>query len=305
MRRVNDIFRYAQTHGAGFPLCATEVPMYGEYFHLMDDVSGVGPSGSLPRALALLRALAASGGEGMRLTNAAVTAGVTPASAHRLLRVLIDEGLVEQDARKHYRLGIEFFSIAARAGNPGNLREVCRPTLLRLSASLGDTVFLLVRSGYDAVCLDRCEGPVPIRSFTGDIGGKVILGVGQGSMAILAHLPEAEREEVIRFNLPRLLNFGPFDEVYFRKGIELVRESGYAARGTGLLPGMAGVAVAILDRERRPLAAISIGTTAERLNSERLPTVVQVLRREADALAPKINPFDAALRRPGQHAGSF
>lgn len=165
----------------------------------MDDVSDVGLSGSLPRAVALLRALAARGGEGMRLTNAAEAAGVPPASAHRLLRILIDEGLVEQDARnKYYRLGIEFFSLAARAGNPGNLREVCRPALLRLSVALGDTVFLLVRSGYDAVCLDRCEGPVPIRSFTGDIGGKVILGVGQGSMAILAYLPESEREEVIR-----------------------------------------------------------------------------------------------------------
>jgi DNA-binding IclR family transcriptional regulator len=272
----------------------------------MDDVSGEGPSGSLPRAVALLRALGTSGGEGMRLTNAAATAGVTPASAHRLLRMLIDEGLVEQDVRnKHYRLGIELFSLAARAGNPGNLREVCRPALLRLSAALGDTVFLLVRSGYDAVCLDRCEGPVPIRSFTGDIGGKVILGVGQGSMAILAYLPESEREEVIRFNLPRLLNFGPFDEVFFRNEIERVRESGRAARGTGLLPGMAGVAVAILDREQRPLAAISIGTTVERLNAERLPTVVQVLRREAEALAAKINPFDVALRRPGQHAGSY
>jgi len=272
----------------------------------MDDAASAGPSGSLPRAVALLRALAASGGEGTRLTNVAGMAGLTPASAHRLLRVLIDEGLVEHDPRsKYYRLSIEFFSLAARGGNPGNLREVCRPVLLRLSATLGDTVFLLVRSGYDAVCLDRCEGPVPIRSFTGDIGGKVILGVGQGSMAILAHLPDAEREEVIRFNLPRLLHFGLFDEVFFRHEIERVLESGYAARGTGLLPGMAGIAVAILDRERRPLAAISIGSTVERLNAERLPIVVQVLRREAEALAPKINPFDAALRRPGQYAGSY
>ncbi|MGV7214945.1 IclR family transcriptional regulator [Bradyrhizobium sp. UFLA05-112] len=272
----------------------------------MDDTSSAGPSGSLPRAVALLRALATCGSAGTRLTNAAETAGLTPASAHRLLRMLIDEGLVEQDGRsKYYRLSIEFFALAARAGNPGNLREVCRPTLLRLSAALGDTVFLLVRSGYDAVCLDRCEGPVPIRSFTGDIGGKVILGVGQGSMAILAHLPEAEREEVIRFNLPRLLNFGLFDEVFFRNEIDRVRENGYAARGTGLLPGMAGVAVAILDRERRPLAAISIGSTVERLNSERLPIVVQVLRREAEALAQKVNPFDVALRRPGQYAGSY
>ncbi|MET3912972.1 hypothetical protein ABID59_007346 [Bradyrhizobium sp. S3.3.6] len=48
-----------------------------------------------------------------------------------------------------------------------------------------------------------------------------------------------------------------------------------------------------------------MGTTIERLNADRLPIVVQVLRREAEALAAKINPFDAALRRPKQHAGSY
>ncbi len=264
------------------------------------------PSGSLSRGFALLRALAARGGDGARVTALAAEAGLTPGTAHRLLKALIEEGVVEQDApSRHYRLSVAFFALAAQAGNPGNLRDLCRPILMRLSATLGDTLFLLVRSGFDAVCLDRSEGPVPIRSFTGDVGGKVALGVGQGSMAILAYLPEAEREEAIRFNLPRLLDYGRFDEIFLRTEIERVRQAGYAARDTGLLPGMAGVAVPVLDRQRRAVAALSVGTTVERLSPDRLPTVVQVLRREAEALGPRINPFDAALRRPTQPLGVF
>jgi DNA-binding IclR family transcriptional regulator len=208
---------------------------------------------------------------------------------------------VEQDARsKRYRLTIDFFALAARSGDAMDLRALCRPALLRLSASLGDTIFLLVRSGFDAVCLDRSEGPFPIRSFTGDIGGRVALGVGQGSMAILAMLPEAEREEVIRFNLPRVRDFGVFDEVYLRTEIERVRQQGYAARSTGLLEGMAGVGVPVLDRDGRAIAALSVGTIASRLNDERLPTVVELLRREARAIGPRVNPFDPTLRRPAQ-----
>jgi DNA-binding IclR family transcriptional regulator len=170
--------------------------------------------------------------------------------------------------------------------------------LLRLSASLGDSIFLLVRSGFDAVCLDRSEGPFPIRSFTGDIGGRVALGVGQGSMAILALLPESEREEVIRFNLPRVREFGVFDEVYLRTEIQRVRELGYAGHNTGLLEGMAGVAVPVLDRDGRAVAALSVGTISSRLSPDRLPTVVELLKREAAAIGPRINPFDATLRRP-------
>jgi DNA-binding IclR family transcriptional regulator len=200
---------------------------------------------------------------------------------------------------------VDFFSLAAQAGNPSRMRTLCRPALLRLCASLGDTIFLLVKSSFDAVCLDMCEGPFPIRSFTGDVGGRVALGVGQGSLAILAFQPEEEREEIIRFNVPRLHNYGVFDEVYLRTEIERVRQVGYAGRSTGLLEGMAGVAVPILDREGRAVAALSVGTIADRLNADRMPTVVDLLKREAAAIGPRINPFDATLRRPAQSlAGS-
>jgi DNA-binding IclR family transcriptional regulator len=159
---------------------------------------------------------------------------------------------------------------------------------------------LLARSGFDAVCLDRSEGPFPIRSFTGDVGGRIALGVGQGALAILAFLPEAEREEVIRFNLSRVREYGVYDEVYLRTEIERVRQLGYAGRNTGLLEGMAGVAVPICDREGRAVAALSVGTIADRLNADRMPTVVELLKREAATISPKIHPFDASLRRPAQ-----
>jgi DNA-binding IclR family transcriptional regulator len=175
---------------------------------------------------------------------------------------------------------------------------VCRPALLRLCSGLGETIFLLVKSSFDAVCLDMCEGPFPIRSFTGDVGGRVALGVGQGSLAILAFQPEAEREEIIRFNVPRLHSYGVFDEVYLRTEIERVRAQGYAGRNSGLIDGMAGVAVPILDRSGHAVGALSVGTLSARLGEDRLPMVVELLRRQAQALAQQINPFDVAVRRP-------
>ena len=257
--------------------------------------------GALQRAFTIIRALAHAPAEGARVTRIAKEAGLTQATAHRILQSLADEGVVEQDGNsKLYRLGIDFFALAAQASNPSGLRTLCRPAMLRLCASLGDTIFLLVRSGFDAVCLDMCEGPFPIRSFTGDIGGRVALGVGQGSLAILAFLPEAEREEIIHFNVPRLRGYGVLDEVYLRTEIERVRQLGYAGSNSGVLDGMAGAAVPILDRSGVAVAALSVGTLASRLTPERLPTVVELLKRQADAIGPRTNPFDVALRRTAQ-----
>ncbi|MCX4162660.1 MULTISPECIES: IclR family transcriptional regulator [Paraburkholderia] len=262
---------------------------------------GAPGTGMLARAFAVLRALAGMQQDGARVTRLAKTVGLTQGTVHRILQTLIVEGMVEQDEQsKLYRLSVDFFALAAQAGNPNGLRTLCRPALLRLCASLGDTIFLLAKNGFDAVCVDLCEGPFPIRSFTGDIGGRVALGVGQGSLAILAFLPEAEREEIIRFNVPRIRGYGVLDEVYLRTEIERVRQLGYAGRSSGVLDGMAGVAVPVLDRNGIAVAALSVGTLASRLGDDRLPMVVELLRRQAETIGPQTNPFDAALRRPMQ-----
>jgi DNA-binding IclR family transcriptional regulator len=128
----------------------------------------------------------------------------------------------------------------------------------------------------------------------------VALGVGQGGLVLLAFLPEAEREAVIHYNVPRLRDLGYFDEVFLRSEIDRARELGYVAnRQPGLIPGMAGVAVPVLDRRGLPVAALSVGTLAERLMEDRLPQVVMLLTREASAIGQHVNPFDVTLRYPG------
>ena len=254
---------------------------------------------SLHRAMEIVKALARSAETGLRVSQLCKELGLTQPTTHRLLQQLIEEGLVEQgEQTKLYRLSIEFFALAARAGDSGGLRELCRPSLLRLGAALGDSVFLLVRSGFDAVCLDRWEGPFPIRTFTGDIGGRVPLGLGQGAMAILAHLPQAEQEEVLRFNVPRIQHMGALDEVFLRTEAARARTQGYTNVNSGLIEGMAGAAVPVFDRNQRVVAALSVGTTTARLSGDRLPVVIELLQREARKISAKVNPFDRAVRRP-------
>jgi len=252
---------------------------------------------SLQRGIALLRAL---GSGPSRVSDLGKALGYTQATTHRLLQQLVQEGLAEQLPDKRYLLSLGLFELAARPGEPGGLRSQVRPALLGLGAALGDSVFVLVRAGFDAMCLDRWEGPFPIRSFTGDIGGRVPLGVGQGSMTILANLPEAEREEVIRHNVPRLAGMGTFDGVYLRTEIAKVRRQGYADTNSGLIEGMAGVGVPVFDARGDVVAALSIGTLSARLKGERLHVVVDLLRREAGTLSAQINPFDRGLRRPAE-----
>ena len=256
---------------------------------------------SLTKAIQILKGLAENSRDGMRLIDLARELELSQPSAHRLLKSLISEGLVEQISdTKSYRLSLDFFCMAAQTRQRDGILDYARPALLRLSATFNDTVFLLVRHGFDVVCLDRVEGPFPIRSFTGDIGGKVPLGIGQGSIAILAFLPEEEREAIIRFNMPRILDRAAIDEVDLRIMIDAVRETGTAHMNFEMIEGMAGLGVPVLDQNGVAVAALSIGTLASRLTEQRQRTIADLLKKEAALISSKLNPFDATLRYPSQ-----
>lgn len=257
--------------------------------------SGEGAT-SLRRGISLLRMIARMPQDGSRLKDLAEALAMPTASVHRLLADLVAEGLVEQDKRtKRYRLGLELFELASKAGDPGRLREIARPFLLRLSSTFNESIFLMVRSGFDSVCLDRSEGPFAIRTFTGEIGGRAALGLGQAGIVILAFLAEHDREEVLQYNMPRLRERG-VDELYLRSEIARARELGYAGRTVGMLPGIAAVAVPLLDRQERAFGALSITSISERLPDERLAIVSQLLQREARRISAQVSPFDPALR---------
>lgn len=63
------------------------------------------------------------------------------------------------------------------------------------------------------------------------------------------------------------------------------------------------MAVPILNRDGHAVAALSVATISDRLGPSRLPMVVELLKREAAAIGPRINPFDPTLRRPSQTFG--
>ena len=94
-----------------------------------------GSKSSLQRGLAILRLLASSNEAGARLTDISRALDLTPPTVHRLLKILVEEGMAEADkATKRYRLGIDLFGLAAQAGNPNN-RAAFKPRIASRSAS--------------------------------------------------------------------------------------------------------------------------------------------------------------------------
>src|SRR5260370_7930477 len=143
-----------------------------------------------------------------RLSEVAGQAVLNKVTTLRILEVLTREGFVRRDeATKTYSLGNEIDILAGAVRDRDDLRSRAHPSLLRLAALSEDSVLLSVRSGTEAVCVDREVGSFPIRANYLDIGSRRPLGVGAGAMALLAWQSEAGIEAGLPFVAQRLPHF--------------------------------------------------------------------------------------------------
>ena len=239
----------------------------------------VEPTSSVERACRILRALSDPGVT--RLTDIAIATGLDKTTVLRLLEVLMHDGFVVRDAHsKHYSLGAELLVLGAAALARFDPRPLVRPALLRLTGQFEDSVILSIPSGIESLCVDVEEGRYPIRANYLSIGSRRPLGVGAGSLALLAWMPEAERQAALAVIAPQLQRYPRITAQLLEDHARQARERGYAVLLDVVVERMGGIAVPILGADGRPVAAISIAALNDRITS-REAELAQALRREA------------------------
>lgn len=245
---------------------------------------------SIHRAVTVLRELASHGRKGARLIEVADALRLERPTAYRILKGLMAQGMVSKDAETRcYRLGHLVYELGLAASPHFNLKEICGPALARIAGKSQDSVYLTVRSGLDAVCIDQIEGTYPIQARTLDIGGRRPLGCGAGGLALLLELPDDEIERVIAINSPRFPAVGRITPERMREAIRKSRKAGYAVNEEDILPGVTGIGVALRPTQGRAYAAISLAGISARFEGRRRAELVAMLQKEARALARHVS----------------
>lgn len=256
---------------------------------------------TIDRAARLLTALARDGDRGTMLSELSRRTGLGKGTVHRLLGALSDVGFVSQDAAsRRYRLGIGLELLSGTARH-GRVAALASPLLERIAGETADTAFASVRDGFAAVCVGREVGSFPIRTLSLDVGNRRPLGVGSGSLALLAFLPDAEIERIIAGNQRWLSEYPGFEAGDLSEMIEETRRYGFSFNDGRVVPGMNAVGVPVLDAENRPIAALSVAAIADRLRGDRIAEVARLLQQEAAELAAVLH---AGSTEAEQRAGS-
>lgn len=221
--------------------------------------TGVAGTQAVARAAALLRAIAASPRSEASLADLARALELERPTAHRILRRLVDEGLVRQNpATRSYVLGPLVFELGLVARPPLELYGVSGDALAAAAEGSGDTAFAIIGSGLDGVCLDRREGSYPVKALMLEVGRRRPMGSGAGSLAMLAGMPPDAADRILEANATRLRAAGEPDAAALKSAVACARQQGYAINAPGEAPEIMSIGIAVQNVYGTPIIGLSI-----------------------------------------------
>jgi DNA-binding IclR family transcriptional regulator len=199
-------------------------------------------------------------------------------TTYRLLRSLEALDLVEPGSQPgSYRLGWKLMRLGAAVVERLDERQAALPVMEHVHERVGETVFLLVRRGWDAVCIERLEG-LRVQSLALRLGGSLPLHVGAGPRALLAWEPRETWEEYIAaVPLSALTDRTPVTHDALVGALEETLRLGYAVSDEDVTPGIASLGAPIFDYTGSVRAALSIGGLKSLLLGDKRETFVDLV----------------------------
>jgi DNA-binding IclR family transcriptional regulator len=232
---------------------------------------------AIRRALAVLRILATGRDTGVPLTEVAQATGLTRPTVHRIVHVLIEEGIVERHGKTgRYAIGRQVGELALARPAHSALLAASDRILSQLSHQIGDTIFLTVRTGNDTLCVDRRIGAYPIQVLSIEIGARRPLGVSSAGVAILAAMTSSEARKIVTANAVRFDTYRTTASEVLAQ-VAAARRRGYNLREIGLVQGTKSISTWIAAPDGRPVAAITVSAVRNRLGPRREQDVADAL----------------------------
>ena len=205
----------------------------------------VGGAQAIARAMQVLRGVSRARGDGAGLLALTRDTGLSKPTVHRILAALAAEGMVEQESvSRRYFLGPECHVLGNVASERFGINRLAAPVVARLAHECGDSAFFSIRRDVFAVCVLREDGDYPLKTHVLLPGDRHPLGVGAGSLAILAALPDDEVDACLQANAALIARRYPHYSVpLIRALVDESRERGYSVNQGLVVPGSWGLGV--------------------------------------------------------------
>jgi IclR family transcriptional regulator, KDG regulon repressor len=206
----------------------------------------------------------------LSMTQIAEKTGMNKSTVHRLLATLETKRFVERDPVSGlYHPGNRLLQMAFLTLEKNDIGRIAAPFIKKLIEMHRETITLSILDDADVVYIAVEESPQTVK-LAAKPGQRLPAFATASGKVIMAYSPE----EVVNHIFAQ--GFHAYTPHTIRNSetmlhiIRLVRERGFAYSEQEYEEGINAVAAPILDRNKRPLAAIAVAGPAYRLTVERM-----------------------------------
>lgn len=213
--------------------------------------------------------------------------GLPRSSVYHLLGVLTERGFVAHLAEeRRYGLGVAVYELGSAYQRQAPLQRRARRAMDRLVDAAGLNAHLAVLHGRDVLYVIEQRAPGQPLLVT-DVGVRLPATLTATGLAMLAAVDAAQ----LRALFPAASAFvqrdgrGVGSLSALRTVLQGVRRRGYAVEDGLVSPELGSVAVAVLDHNAHPEAAVAVTYRQGDVTEDRLDDIVLEVRRAAGAIS--------------------
>lgn len=245
---------------------------------------------TVDNALDLLEYLAAEPGP-KSLADLCEEFGRSKATVYRLAVTLKQRGfLVQESDTGHYRFGWACARLATSAKEGMSVTETCLPFMREIRNKTGETIYLALYQGEQAVAVESIQSPRPVVA-TSVLGHVLPLHAVSAGLVILAGQSDDRVTKILSSKLQRYTPQTVTNPKLLRKDISQIRQDGYAVNREGYRPGVSGIAAPIrVSSDGAVIGALSACMPTPRMDLSLATDVVWAADRASEALAGHLSP---------------
>jgi DNA-binding IclR family transcriptional regulator len=218
--------------------------------------------------------------------------GLPRSSVYHLLKVLAGRGYVTHyPEERRFGLGPAAYELGSAYQRQAPLARVARGAMRRLVDQCGRNAHFATLDGRDVIYLLEERAPGQPMLVT-DVGVRLPGHLTASGLAMLSALPSSQ----VRALYPDRASFvqrngtGPRSLAELRGIPARARAAGHAREEGTVTPDLSSIAVPVLDRAGRPLAAIAVTLRSTDASPEHVADLVARARATAEDIARRLSP---------------
>ncbi len=223
--------------------------------------------------------------------------GFSKNSVFRITMTLLNHHFLVRDETKRFRLSKKLLLMGCRSFGDTRFIELSMDIMRECRDEVKESVFIGTIVENEGVVIEQILGSHPFK-FTIDTGARMPIHCAAPCKAMLAYLPDSERDPIIKAAKFKRYNENTItSRRAFAKELELVKNCGFALDRAEQIHGAHCVAAPVFDQFGYPIATIWTTGPSDRLPQKQFDELGRTIRKYADMISERMG-YKALSAKP-------